>query len=173
MQLYGWYNDQTLFSTQWKQVSCPPFDPQIKVEEKLSGIWSVCSVPLPLPLSQQNRSCQLLITYQRKWSFKNGHHSMPHVVPFRSQSRYPRAPREPGSTLFQPQLHPPIGRYTSSYIRKPVDDIFLDNRALTELKLSDKIKHRPWSLAKRGTTTFLRVFLWWKLFVCMCLEAER
>jgi hypothetical protein len=47
------------------------------------------------------------------------HHSMPHVVPVRPQSRYPRAPRETGSTLFQPQLHLLIGRYTSVYIRKP------------------------------------------------------
>jgi hypothetical protein len=43
---------------------------------------------------------------------------MPHVVPIRPQSRYPRASRETGSSLFQPQLHPPIGRYTSVYIRK-------------------------------------------------------
>jgi hypothetical protein len=43
-------------------------------------------------------------------------------MPIRPQSRYPRAPSEPGSTLFQPQLHSPIGRYTSAYIRKPKCD---------------------------------------------------
>jgi hypothetical protein len=33
-------NDQTLFSTQKKQISCPPFDPQTKVEEQPSVLWS-------------------------------------------------------------------------------------------------------------------------------------
>jgi hypothetical protein len=35
---------------------------------------------------------------------------------------YTRAPRETESTLFQPQLHSTIGRYTSAYIRKPEPD---------------------------------------------------
>jgi hypothetical protein len=47
---------------------------------------------------------------------------MPHVMPIRRQSRYPRAPRETGSTLFQPPLYPPIGGYTYAYIRKPADE---------------------------------------------------
>jgi hypothetical protein len=47
---------------------------------------------------------------------------MPHVVPARALARYPRAPRETGSTLFQPQLHSPIGRYIFAYIRKPADE---------------------------------------------------
>jgi hypothetical protein len=47
---------------------------------------------------------------------------MQHVVPVRPQSRYPRAPREPGSTLSQPQLHPSIGHCTFAYIRKLADE---------------------------------------------------
>jgi hypothetical protein len=47
---------------------------------------------------------------------------MPHVIPVRPQSLYHLAPREPGSTLFKPQFHPPIGLYTSAYIRKPADE---------------------------------------------------
>jgi hypothetical protein len=67
---------------------------------------SVYSVPLPLPLSQKNTE------------------KLPAevVVPARPQYRYPLALRETGSTLFQPQLHPPIGRYTSVYILKPADE---------------------------------------------------
>jgi hypothetical protein len=36
----GRYNDQTLFSTQWKQISCPPLDRQTEKEEKPTGVWS-------------------------------------------------------------------------------------------------------------------------------------
>jgi hypothetical protein len=46
--------------------------------------------------------------------FQKQHHSMPYVVPVRRQSFYSRATCGQGSTLFQPQLHPPIGRYTSA-----------------------------------------------------------
>jgi hypothetical protein len=56
------------------------------------------------------------VVYQKR------HHLMPYVVPLRPQSRYPRAPRETGSTLIQPQLNPPIGRYYSAYICKPADE---------------------------------------------------
>jgi hypothetical protein len=52
--------------------------------------------------------------------YQKQHHSMPHIVLVRPQNRYPRALREPKSTLFQ--LHPPIGRYTSVYIRQPADE---------------------------------------------------
>jgi hypothetical protein len=45
------------------------------------------------------------------------HLSMPHVVPVRPQSCYPRAPREPESTLFQPQLYLSIVCYTFANIR--------------------------------------------------------
>jgi hypothetical protein len=67
--------------------------------------------------------------------YQKQHHSMPHVVPVRPQSRYPRAPRETGSTLFKPQLHPPIDRYTSVHIRKLVDE-------------SDEIF--PWTMARNA-----------------------
>jgi hypothetical protein len=57
-------------------------------------------------------------------------------------TRYPRALRETGSKLFQPQLHSKIGRYTSAYIRKPADEfdaIFSwTTENLTEFKLSVK-----------------------------------
>jgi hypothetical protein len=57
--------------------------------------------------------------------YQKQHHLMPHVVLVSPQSRYPRAPREAGSTLFQPQLDRPIVRYTSSaYIRKPADESY-------------------------------------------------
>jgi hypothetical protein len=36
----------------------------------VSGFNSVSSVPLPMPLSYQNRSCQTLKIYRRKWSIK-------------------------------------------------------------------------------------------------------
>jgi hypothetical protein len=31
----GRHNDQTLLSIQWKQISCPSFDPQTKAKEKI------------------------------------------------------------------------------------------------------------------------------------------
>jgi hypothetical protein len=90
--------------------------PRSKKNPREYGV-SVCSVPHPLLLLQQNKSCQTLKIY-RKWSFKNSTIQSPMSCP---QFCYPRAPREAGSTLFQPQLHPPIGHYTSAYIRKPAD----------------------------------------------------
>jgi hypothetical protein len=117
----GRYNDQKLSSTQRKQISCPPFDPQTKVEEKPSGVWSECIYQCPqrptFPATLSTK--QILPNHENlpaEVVFQKQHHSMPHVMPVRPQSRYPRAPREPGSTLFQPQLHFPIGRYTSAYI---------------------------------------------------------
>jgi hypothetical protein len=43
---------------------------------------------------------------------------MPHVVPVRPQSRYPRAPREPGFTLFQPQLQFVKGFLLKMFLKK-------------------------------------------------------
>jgi hypothetical protein len=122
-----WHNDQTLFSRQWKQISCPPFDPQTKAEEKPLGEWSEriyqrlhrSTSPATLSAKQILPNPENLpaeVVYQKQ------HHLMPHVVHVRPQSRYPRAPRDPRPTLFQHQLHPPTGRYTSAYIRKPADE---------------------------------------------------
>jgi hypothetical protein len=52
--------------------------------------------------------------------------------PVRPQSRYPRAPREPGFKLVKPQLHLTIGRYTSAYIRKPADDSDKENYCFSQ-----------------------------------------
>jgi hypothetical protein len=57
-----------------------------------------------------------------KVAYQKQHYSILHVVPVCPQSRYPRAPREKGSILFQPQLHHPISRYTFVFIRKPSDE---------------------------------------------------
>jgi hypothetical protein len=77
---------------------------------------------------------------------------MPHDVPVCPPTRYPR---ETGSTLFEPRLHFTIGCYTSVYIRKPVRwvwcDIFLNKKALTDIKLSVKIKHFSGGWIKKKT----------------------
>jgi hypothetical protein len=123
----GRYNDQTLFSTQWKQISCPPLDRQTKVEEKPSGVWSERIYQCP----QRPTSPATLLVKQispnpenpsMELAYQKQNQLMPHFVPVRPQSRYPRAPRDTGSTLSQPQLHPPTSRYTSAYIRKPADE---------------------------------------------------
>jgi hypothetical protein len=69
---------------------------------------------------------------------------MLHDVTVRPPARYPRAPRGTGSTLFQPQLHSTIVRYTSAYIRKSADEsdaLFSWLTEPTELRLSVKIKN--------------------------------
>jgi hypothetical protein len=105
----------------------PPFDPQTKVEEKPSEVWieqiyqcpQRSASPVSLSAKQILSNPKNLLA---ELVFQKQHHSMPHVMPGCPHSRYPRAPRELGSTLFQAQLHPPIGHYTSAYIRKPVDE---------------------------------------------------
>jgi hypothetical protein len=63
-----WHNGQTLFSSQRKQISCLFFDPQTRVKEKPLGVWSERIYQC---FSQQNRSCQTLTIYRRKWFIKN------------------------------------------------------------------------------------------------------
>jgi hypothetical protein len=143
----GRHNDRTVFSKQWIQIVCPLFYPQTKVEEKLLGAWNgriyqrlqrltspaihFAKQILPNP---ENRPAK--VVYQK-------HHHAASLACSSTSLSASRAPSETGSSLLQPQLHSTTGRYTYAYIRKPADesDIFLDNRALTELKLSVKIKH--------------------------------
>jgi hypothetical protein len=103
------------------------FDRQTKVEEKPTGVCSeriyqcpqCLTSPAPLSAKQTLPNPENISAEE---VFQKQHYSMPHVVPVRPQSRYLRALLEPGSTLFQPQLHLPAGRYTSAYIRKPADE---------------------------------------------------
>jgi hypothetical protein len=104
-----------------------PFDRQTKVEEKPSGVCSERIYQcLQCPTSPTTLSAKQILPNPENLSaeevLQKQHYLMPHVLPVRPQSRYLRAPRESGSTLFQPQLHLPAGRYTSAYIRKPADE---------------------------------------------------
>jgi hypothetical protein len=101
------HNDQTLFSTQWKQIFCPPFDPQNKVEEIPSGVWS-----------EQMYQCLLLSTFPAIFLakqillhprnqpveavYQKQYHSSPNNLPVRPPTRYLSTPHETGSKLFKP-----------------------------------------------------------------------
>jgi hypothetical protein len=90
-----------------KQISCPPFDPQTKVEDKPSGVLTgqiyQCLLRLTPPAilfakqilpNPGNRPAEMV--YQKQ------HHSMPHDVPVCPLACYLLAPRDTGFTLFQP-----------------------------------------------------------------------
>jgi hypothetical protein len=98
------HNDNTLFSIYRKQISCSPFDPQTKVEDKPSVIWSErINLCLQRPISPAiflakqiwpdpgNRPAR--VVYQKQ------HNSMLHSVLARPPARYLRALSETGSTL--------------------------------------------------------------------------
>jgi hypothetical protein len=108
------------------ETNFPLIKPQTKAEEKPAGVWSeqiyqylhrttFLATLLAKKILSNPENLPNEVVYQKQ------HNSM-HVVLVRPHSRYPRALREPRSTLFQPQLHPPIGRYTSVYIRQPADE---------------------------------------------------
>jgi hypothetical protein len=73
-------------------------------EYGVSKYTNVCSVSLPLPLSQQNRSCQTLKIYRRKWSIKNSN-----LVTLELHVR-----RDPHYFILNSILHP--------YIRKSANE---------------------------------------------------
>jgi hypothetical protein len=116
----GRYNDQTFFSTKWKQFSCLPFDLQTKVKEKPLGVWGERIYQyLQRPTSLATLSAKQILPHPENLpaevGFQKQHHSMPHVGP--------------------------VGRLTSAYILKPADESNLIFPSTTKLKLSVKIKH--------------------------------
>jgi hypothetical protein len=91
--------------------------PSNQGRRETSGVWSEQIYQCPQrPTSPATLSVKQISPNPKNPSaevaYQNQRHLMPHVVPARPQSRYPRAPRETGSTLSQPQLHPPTSRYT-------------------------------------------------------------
>jgi hypothetical protein len=81
------HNDQILFSRQWKKISCPPFDPQTKAQEKPLGVWSEqiyqCLQRLTSPATLSAK--QILPNPENllaKVVYQKQHHLMPHVVTF-------------------------------------------------------------------------------------------
>jgi hypothetical protein len=85
----------------------------------VSKSTSVCRVPLHLPLSKQNRSCQTLKMYRRKWSIKN---STIHCR-MSCQSVHNLVTLEPhvrrNSHYFN--FYSILQSYTSAHIRRPAD----------------------------------------------------